>query len=384
MRIVLVGGSIAGLSMAWALKRQGLEAIVYERSRGHLAHRGAGVMLAPAAASRLNLESRMVQQRFLLDQNLKVVWERPVLKRAVLWGDVYQQLRSLSEGVNLRDGRQVEKVSVDPVRLLVDGRWEDADVLIGADGLGSLVREVVDPEFEAEYLGYVAVRGVVARERLPKSLPTIFNRLFSDAMAQILLSGEHVTVYGLPSEPPVLNWMWYRNTPVEELENLLTDRTGRPHRWSIPPNSLSREVESALRKQAAQNLPPGLRDLVAATDDLFLQPVYCGSAARSYRGRVILIGDAAHLAVPHAGAGVSLALRDAEALAEVLASGKDLAEWARVRREDADSHLDMAIRTGRYLQTPGRDWSGWTESDFETWWTREILAGEHPYFERGP
>ena len=383
MRIAIVGGSIAGLAMGWALKEKGLKATVYERSRGHLTHRGAGVMLAPEVASMLKLTSRKVEQRLVLNEDLAVVWQRPVAKRAVLWADVYMKLRERSEGVALLDGCRVTEVHTSPLQFMVGSERQEADLVIGADGLGSVVRGLVDPDFQPEYLGYTAIRGVVPRDRLPKTLPPVFESLFDNGMAQIFLRGEHITAYGLPSDPPVLNWMWYKNTTLDKLDEYLTDREGKKHRWSIPPHGLSQSVEQSLRQAAAEQLPTGLGELVAATADIFLQPIYCGSAARNYKGNVILIGDAAHLAVPHAGAGVSLAIKDALALAETLAGGGDLEEWSRARRTDADSHLDMAIRTGRYLQTPGRDWSGWTPEDFEAWWTKDILAGEQVYFEPG-
>ncbi|MCA9780828.1 MAG: FAD-dependent monooxygenase, partial [Candidatus Eremiobacteraeota bacterium] len=318
MRIAIVGGSIAGLAMGWALKEKGMKATVYERSRGHLTHRGAGVMLAPEVASMLELTSRKVEQRLVLNEDLAVVWQRPVAKRAVLWADVYMKLRERSEGVELLDGCRVTEIRQNPLQFTVGAQRQEADLVIGADGLGSVVRGLVDPDFQPEYLGYTAIRGVVPRDRLPKTLPPVFESLFDNGMAQIFLRGEHITAYGLPSDPPVLNWMWYKNTTLDKLDEYLTDREGKKHRWSIPPHGLSQSVEQSLRQAAAEQLPAGLGELVAATDDIFLQPIYCGSAARNYKGNVILIGDAAHLAVPHAGAGVSLAIKDALALAETL------------------------------------------------------------------
>jgi len=270
-------------------------------------------------------------------------------------------------------------VDIAPPRLRTDTAGEERfDLIVGADGIGSVVRNRLDPGFTPRYLGYVAIRGLVPRRELPPGLPDETAVLFDDAMAKVLLEDEHVTLYGLPGGDEPLNWMWYMNFPGEQLPRLLTDRSGVYHRWSMPARALPPATDAELRALARERLPPWLAKLVVATETLFLQPVYAGFARRVAGSGLALVGDAAHLAVPHVGGGVTLALQDGLALAEVLAAGDEdrdetLDRWAAARQAANTPRLEFAMRLGLSLQTPGKDWENWSPADFHGWWSK-LLA----------
>jgi 2-polyprenyl-6-methoxyphenol hydroxylase-like FAD-dependent oxidoreductase len=87
------------------------------------------------------------------------------------------------------------------------------------------------------------------------------------------------------------------------------------------------EIETWLRGVAASRLPAWMNSLVDATETLFLQPIFSGTVNRMAGSGVVLVGDAAHLAVPHVGAGVTLAVEDSFSLAECIAAndgGKEI------------------------------------------------------------
>jgi 2,6-dihydroxypyridine 3-monooxygenase len=382
-RIAIVGGSVAGLSLALALRGHGIATRIYERSTGLLAHEGAGLMMARPVVEHIGLRStRPVTQRLTLGASGRVLWEQPVEKHAVGWGDVYGALRQRVGAVPLEEGSPVRQVIANPPGLRTDRYGEERfDFIVGADGIGSLVRNLLDPGFSPRYLGYVAVRGLVPRVQLPTGMPDATDGLFGEAMAKVLLEGEHVTAYGLPGEDEPLNWMWYMNVPERELERLLTDRDGIFHPWSMPASLLPATTDSELRARARERLPAWLAALVRETRTLFLQPVWSGFADRMAGPGLALVGDAAHLAVPHVGGGVTLALQDSMELADVLA-GNDgdlddrLQRWAEVRQASNRPRLEFAVRLGLSLQSAGKDWETWSPARFEAWWN--ALLGDAP------
>jgi 2,6-dihydroxypyridine 3-monooxygenase len=374
-RIAIVGGSMGGLSLAWRLGEHGIAARVYERSTGLLAHQGAGLMLAGAMVETLGPGgTRPVTRRVCLGAAGGVLREQRVEKHAVGWGDVYAALRRRTRTVELYEDCPVRSVEIGPPRVRTDRRGEEVfDLVVGADGIGSVVRERLDPHFVPRNLGYVAVRGLVPRAALPAGLPAVVQDLFDDAMAKVLLDGEHVTLYALPGADEHLNWMWYANVPPASLGRLLTDRQGHTHRWSMPAGAIDPVVEADLRALATERLPPWLGALVGATETVFLQPVFSGFAARVVAPGLALVGDAAHLAVPHVGGGVTLAVQDSLALADAIAAGGDaldtrLRRWADARLAVTRPRLEFAIRLGRSLQSGGKPWERWSRTEFERWW----------------
>ena len=380
LRIAIVGGSMGGLSLAWGLRRHGIEAHVYERSSGLLAHQGAGLMLASQMVDVLALEgTRRVTRRLSLGASGGVLWEQPVEKHAVGWGDVYAVLRRRAGDVELHEDCPVRRVEIDPPRVHTGRRGEERfDLVVGADGIGSVVRTQLDPSFSPRYLGYVAVRGLVPRAQVPEGMPAVTQDLFGDTMAKVLMDGEHATLYALPGDGEPLNWMWYANVPPHALDRLLTDRHGHTHRWSIPAGAMHPAIEAELRALAAKRLPPWLSALVAATETIFLQPIFCGFARRVLGPGLVLVGDAGHLGVPHVGGGVTLAVQDSLALAEAMAAGggdlvSRLRRWAETRRAATTPGLEFAVRLGASMQTAGKRWETWSREAFETWW-KTLLA----------
>ena len=129
----------------------------------------------------------------------------------------------------------------------VDGSCETADLLIGADGPTSTVRQQLLPTYEPQYAGYVAYRGLVDEADLEPEAADIFTErfVFYD------FPNSHILAYVIPGENESLvpgkrrfNWVWYVNYDEKtELAHILTDKNGKQRKYSVPPEMMSPAVE---------------------------------------------------------------------------------------------------------------------------------------------
>jgi len=238
-----------------------------------------------------------------------------------------------------------------------DGSTAQGDVLIGADGLRSTVRALCLPEVVPLYAGYVAWRAMIEESALP---PAIHRDLF-DAMTFCLPPGEQFLGYPVTGPDDDLragrrryNAVWYRPADeCNELPRLLTDETGVTHTVSIPPPLIRRDAIADMRAASGRLLPPQLQEIVRLIEEPLLQPIYDLACPRLAFGRVAVIGDAAFVARPHVGAGVSKAADDAAALAAAL-EGDDIAvalrRFERDRLPQNNRIIERARHLGAYLQ----------------------------------
>ena len=366
-RALVIGGSMSGLLAGIMLTRRGWAVDIYERVASELSGRGAGIVAQAELIARLDalgLDTRelgvAMTTRQILDREGGVAATVACPQVLTAWERVYRVLRDAfppqfyHRGVGLTGFAQDAQC----VRAqLSDGRTLEADVLIGADGLRSTVRQQCAPEVAPLYAGYVAWRSLL-RER---DFPAEIHRALFELMTFCLPPGEQFLGYPVAGPDNDLragqrryNIVWYRPAgEATELPWLLTDEGGTTHSISIPPPLIRRDAIAAMRAAAERLLAPQCRALVRLIDEPILQPIYDLQSRRLAFGRVAIIGDAAFVARPHVAAGVSKASDDAAALAAAL-DGDDveaaLRRFEAARLPDNNKIIERARHLGAYLQ----------------------------------
>jgi 2-polyprenyl-6-methoxyphenol hydroxylase-like FAD-dependent oxidoreductase len=331
-KAVIAGGSLAGLMTGIVMKVAEADVHIYERTQKVLDDRGAGIVLQAETKAFLRNVCRLrpektgvwskYRQYLNRDGTPESYQETP--QQMTSWGLIYRALRRAfpaeryHQGVELKGFLQTAHGVVAKFDGLAD---VEADVLVGADGSRSSVRQQLMPEVKPRYAGYVAWRGVVSES----SASSLLARTFIDHFTFQQMDRSHILCYLIPGaegeiEPGQrrMNWVWYWNVAESELQDLLTGVDGMERNFSVPPGQVRNEW---LKKQdaIAQNVfCPQFLELWRATDKPFIQPIVDLSVPRMVHGRVALLGDAAFIPRPHTAASTAKAGANALALGHAL------------------------------------------------------------------
>ncbi len=347
--VVVIGGSLGGLTAALVLRDAGCDVRVFERSSSALQARGAGIAALDVTLRYLTERGGCRAEdvcsstgwiRFLHADG-SVEHEQRHRYRFSSWNTIYRSLLPLFDADRYLLGR--EAVSFDLYDhgvsvTLADGSHARADLLVCADGVGSTARARLIPGVAPQYAGYVAWRGTLPeRDASPAT-----RRALGDAITYQVLGGSHVLVYPIPAldgsllpGDRLINIVWYVNVAAgPELDQLMTGRDGIRRAVSLPPGAASDRAVAGMRRAAADVLAAPVAEVVTGMAEPFVQAIYDLGVPRMAFGRACLIGDAAFAVRPHAAAGTAKAADDGWALAEELtASGGDvpaaLAAWER-------------------------------------------------------
>jgi 2-polyprenyl-6-methoxyphenol hydroxylase-like FAD-dependent oxidoreductase len=366
-RALVIGGSMSGLLAAIMLVRRGWEIDVFERVSGELAGRGAGIVAQQELIARLDklgLDTRdlgvAIARRQMLDREGRVTATSVCPQVLTAWERAYRVLRDAFPADRYHRGRSLAAFDQNGrgvVAHFSDGNTAVGDMLIGADGLRSTVRQQCLPAAIPLYAGYVAWRALIPESALPDA---IHGELF-EAMTFCMPPGEQFLGYPVAGPDNDLrpgrrryNIVWYRPADeTKELPWLLTDDRGASHAISIPPPLIRRDAIAGMRRAAEQLLAPQFRAIVRLIEEPILQPIYDLASPRLAFGRAAIIGDAAFVARPHVAAGVSKAADDAAALALALDAGDvedALRRFEGGRLPENNRIIERARHLGAYLQ----------------------------------
>jgi 2-polyprenyl-6-methoxyphenol hydroxylase-like FAD-dependent oxidoreductase len=338
MRVRIVGGSLGGLFAGILLYRQGVDVRIYERSGADLKGRGAGLTGGPELFDGLRLISCddvgrigvASNRQVVLDRKGRIVADRPSGGMRFSWDVLYRAARA-----KLPDDRYLQSHQVDRVEdgddgatiRFRDGTAEHADLVIGADGIASVVRRAVEPERHANnYAGYTGWRIFIPEQDLPKVLAP-----WSEALVAFSEPGSQSIGYMTPGPDGEItlgerrySWGWYRPTSEDLLSDLYTDVQGNHFDYSLPPDGMSEARRVSFWADVAAALPPQFAALSETGAKPWVQGIYDYMPTRIVGRRLALIGDAAALARPHVGAGTSKAAGDSMALARAIESAETI------------------------------------------------------------
>ncbi|HEY6411674.1 MAG TPA: FAD binding domain-containing protein [Ktedonobacteraceae bacterium] len=371
--VLVMGGSLAGLTAALTLRDAGCDVEVYERSNSPLAGQGAGIVLNPATVryftkngvldiSEISVAAHWVRY---MDRDGGIADEKPCTYRFSSYNALYRGLLDCFNTEHYYIGEAIVGFDQDDGGVDVrfaSGRIVRCDLLVCADGIRSTGRGLLLPDVSLEYVGYIAWRGTVSEAELrPDTFATL-----RKAITYHIMSNGHVLTYPIPiadqspgSTQPLVNWLWYRNiSKGPELEDLTTDRDGVVREVSLYPGTVQGRHVEKLRKDASSILPPPLVEVVIRTAQPFIQIIFDCEVHSMAFGRVCLIGDAAFVARPHAAAGTAKAAEDAWKLGEAIkeADGDVLTALRRWEPDQLRLGGGVLARTreaGRRLQFEG-------------------------------
>ncbi len=367
-RAIIIGGSMSGLLSGLLLRRAGWAVDIYERVDSELSGRGAGIVAQQELIERLRGLGLAtddlgvhITTRKILDASGHLTHEITCPQVLTAWERVYRLLRDAFPPDRYHRARAMTKFtqSADSVRVhFSDGEIIEADLLVGADGIRSTVRQQCLPDVMPRYAGYSAWRALIAERAFP---PAVHSELFG-FMTFGLPPGEQFLGYPVAGPDNDLrrghrryNVVWYR--PADEatkLQWLLTDERGVTHAISIPPPLIRREAIAEMRADAERLIAPQFRQIVRLIEEPILQPIYDLESPCMAFGRVAITGDAAFVARPHVAAGVSKAADDAAALAGSLEkeTGVEsaLKRYQAARLSENHRIIERARHLGAYLQ----------------------------------
>ncbi|HET7230225.1 MAG TPA: FAD-dependent monooxygenase [Longimicrobium sp.] len=348
--VLIVGGGIGGLAAAIALRQRGFAPRLYEAAP-ELREVGAGIWVPPNAMqvlARLGLDDSVaregapVRTAELRDAKAGVL-QRADLSHtqrefghptvAIHRGRLQRVLADAAGSDIIQTGAQCTGVEQRGERVAVrfaDGGETEADVVIGADGLRSAVRESIFPGVRMRYSGQTSYRGTLAYTLPPELDGTGWEVWSAGARVGFSAIG-HGEVY------------WYATQDA-------------PAGGSDAPETLRGKLDAL-----AAAFPAPIPALIAATEVAHVTRTDIGDFApteRWHRGRVVLLGDAAHATTPNLGQGGAQAIEDAWVLADRLAASASpeaaFAEYERIRMPKARMVVNTSWRFGKmtHLSNP--------------------------------
>lgn len=371
LKIGINGAGIGGLAAAIALRKLGLDAVVYEQAP-RFARVGADINLTPNAVRALDglgVGDALRETAARPSHRISRMWDTgaetsrlPMQEDAerrygapqltMHRADLMTALEAAVPAANVRLDHKAVAIAADPdgaTLRFANGTEERVDVLVGADGIHSTVRTALLGQESPIFTGVVAYRAVVPAEKLA-GVPNLdaFTKWWGpDAATQIvtfpLNRGRDIFVFATVAQEAWRHESWTTPGRVEDL------------------------------RSAYAGFHPEARALLDACDDVLISALYVRDPLpRWSSGPVTLLGDACHPMMPFMAQGAGMAIEDGVVLARCLAdAAKDgaaavpaaLARYQAARHERT-SRIQIGSRSNAWLKEGGNaDWV----YDYDAW-----------------
>jgi 2-polyprenyl-6-methoxyphenol hydroxylase-like FAD-dependent oxidoreductase len=352
MKIAIIGGGIAGLSAAIALKELDADIEVFEAAP-KLEAIGAGLMLAVNAVKALHVlgvakpvlsKGNELEALTVLDQHGRPINHTDILQMASRFGtvanfsihraDLQAALVDQLGEIPVRTNKRLQDAEINDDAVVVsfdDGTTAEVDVVIGADGIHSVLRQKWLPESRPRYAGYTCWRAVIER---PEGIPP--NRATETWGAGrrfgiVPMANEQLYWFATLNAPQPQNTT-YRNYSVADLKKTFAG-------FHDPiPSVLEQTPEKVL----------------LWNDILDIRPI-----ARFAFGPVLLTGDAAHATTPNMGQGACQALEDSATLRKLTWEYSDLREIFQLFEQKRLARTTWVTTTSRRIGAMAQWENGW-------------------------
>jgi salicylate hydroxylase len=351
-KVLIVGGGIGGLTAALALKLRGIDALLFEQAAA-FREVGAGIQLSCNATrilTALGLKEALAgiavypegRDYRAWDTGERLFWT-PLGRRAeaVFGAPYYHAHRAELLGVLLdaldRQGlcldSRVGAFSQDAKGVaitLADGSVFEGDILVGADGIHSLVRSGLFGQEHPRYTGNVAWRGLVPAQAIA--------HLELEKVTGVWMGPDRSIVQYYVSAGRTFNWIGISRSPLPARESWLAEG----------------DVNDALADYAGWH--PTIRTVIGSTATVLRQALYDREPLANWSvGRVVLLGDAAHPMLPFYAQGAAQSIEDAYVLAGCISIWPDrpalaLSEYVRLRQPRTAWMQDLSRREEELYQ----------------------------------
>ncbi|ETI22075.1 hypothetical protein G647_06146 [Cladophialophora carrionii CBS 160.54] len=393
MKVIIIGTGLAGPALALALHRHDISCAIFDL-RDKTGFDGGFVALAPnalRALDRIDVYDRVAKQgwnyeafQFLSSRNLSHIgtilngsqhrygYKALRVSRGIVRQTLVEALHEHGIPVHYNARcvaiRETERGTV--VAMFADGRTEEADFLVGADGIHSRVRAYLDPGAVPTFSGQLGVGGSLPRSRLGMVGQNVYmpclilGKLNSFMFMPCTYTGDRVGCFATVEGDDRSRGEWNKLQNDKTALYATLQKHHENERWPDLVHAASKNID---------------------VETLTLWPYYKVpelSSWSSKSGRVIVIGDAAHAMPPTGGQGAAMAFEDALTLADTLSAlkmdetGKEdesaaratdaLSRWQSVRRERVKKILaftakggDMRKHSVGTLQQLVKEWLMW-------------------------
>ena len=348
--VTIIGAGIGGLATAAALRSRGIAVDVYEQA-DKFARVGAGIQQSPNAVRvhrGLGIEDRLRQVAFHPASSLnrdatsgRVTNDHPLGREleqrygapylTLHRGDLHDALASIVPGDCVHLGKKLVAINARGARIelsFADGSEVEADAVIGADGVHSLIRDHVAGPEQPRFIGRLAYRTTfpAARLRGVEIGPSRTKWWGADRHIVIyFVTAARDEVYFTTSQPERADW--------------------------ITKESWSTKGDLGEMRAAFADFHPDVRAVLAAAPEVHKWGIFERDPLPTWRrGRIVLLGDACHPMTPYMASGAAMALEDAAVLARCVDEVDDIADAFRLYEATRKPRASM-VQTGSSANT---------------------------------
>ena len=357
MNIIIVGAGIGGLVTALCLNKKGYKVEIYEQVEA-LSELGAGVQLSPNATRVLNhldlfedLEPYIFEPnsfQFLNYSSGKIITERKLGEAIkndfnspnydIHRADLQKVLLDKIEAENIDIHTNMEVTSVgnnkNSAFIEIEEKKIEADLIIGADGIHSKVSDSIFGKKEIIFTGNVAWRMLIPVDLLPKNLilpnTTVWLGPNKHFVTYHVNGGKNLNCVCLVEQDGWLNESWSEKGDIEELKKIYKG-------WNKTIGALLEHVDpNTLYRWALHDRPP---------------------MEQWSKGRILVLGDAAHPMLPFLAQGAAMAIEDGAVLANCIDNFDDIDEalnqFEKIRKPRTSYVQSAARRNAKVLHLSG-------------------------------